>query len=164
MLIARCEPFGESLDTPTRQACQHLRPSDAARPQTPSPVYLGAILAEAHRHALLEITRHTAAEYAELKPNLGRWTACPRQTLASRCKSSRGGRDIGGPSVSALDLPSLRPFADTQTRLGAANGCIGRIRLFVHRARFHRLIVSDWRARGLDNERIPCSAKFTLEL
>lgn len=37
-----------------------------------SPEYLSAILSEANRHALLEITRHTAAEYAELKANLAK--------------------------------------------------------------------------------------------
>lgn len=37
-----------------------------------SPAYLAAILAEARRHALLDITRHTASEYAELKAILAR--------------------------------------------------------------------------------------------
>jgi predicted nucleic acid-binding protein len=37
-----------------------------------SPAYLAAILTEARRHALLDITRHTAAEYADLKANLAK--------------------------------------------------------------------------------------------
>lgn len=35
-----------------------------------TPAHLVSILAEARRHAILDVTRHTAAEYAELKANL----------------------------------------------------------------------------------------------